>query len=340
MVKVISTKKNKKGSNNSGKRRLCAYALSRINPFLPAAAGLRSPDEFGYPTATAVLRASTTLQTSSGGIAAIAFSPASQQFYYVPANTTGGTVTWSGGSGSSFPQQSSLANLASVYRVVCGGIRVTCEQALTAASGHLWITSMPLDFSISFPYLNWPTTEAQFTQVPLSEKFSLVELTEQPVIAPFRAFDDGIYRFRDSATTNYAASAEFLESTMGWSSLLLYVTGAAASATVLSIEVVLHIEYLQQGSSAYGFIDTVPGLYNESAMAEASAVSTAAPVGVMESAVNSLAAAENFVSRTVNLAGRVIGLTNTAATAAGALASVLGRGRAQYNSAVPAIKYK
>lgn len=296
-------RKNKKRRSKRGNVVMHPVCLSKVNPFLSAVAGCRSPDDFGYPTGTAVLRTSYNLATDLNGYSATANMAGLRYYRYAPSST-GTTVAWGSGTLSTWPQYSGLANIAQVGRIVSWGLRITTEASITNASGHLWVAHVPEDVAGLWPYLGWPTTEAQWAQLPLAEKYSLVELAERPLIVPGRAFDDGIYRFRD--ITNEAGGAGYsIESTSGWTSILIFLAGGPASTTMLNVEIIQHIEYIQQGNALYGFIDTLPGIYDEQAMRTCSKVEAVAPVGILETVVDTVEKASAATMGYVSAAARM-----------------------------------
>jgi len=330
-VKVVTNKKTKSKSRGSGLRRrdvrtnvVSAYALARMNPFLAGVNGVRSPDEFGYPTATAVIRTSDTFTTNAGGFHSQAYYHMVNTYRYDPLNTTGGTITWAGGAGQAPPQQTAINTLAAVGRTATWGLRISTITSLTATSGYLWVAHVPFDDSASFPYNELPTTEAGVSQLPLAEKFSLVELAEKPLIVAGRAFDDGIYRFRDTGTD--AATSKALESTYGWAAIVLLLVGGPASTATLNVEYVNHFEYMQRASALYGFIDTIPMGYNEVAIEQAAAISAASPVAFIENAVGTIDRAASSANRIMDAAARL-------AQAGAAVMGMAGR----YNTAIRGI---
>jgi len=272
-------------------------ALTRVNPFLSACDGCRSPDDFGYPTGTAVIRSSVTIASDANGVIARAYLPFINGFQFAPAIVTAGTVTWGGGSFLATPQAASLMNLASAYRVVGWGIRITTDSALTTTSGHMWISHCPINLSATSPYFDFPVNEGGFTQLPLAEKFSMVEMAERPVIVPGRQFDSGIDRFRTTSTAEVTLTGVGLESTLGWCGALFYATGLPASTASLNVEFIMHIEYVHDGASAYGFVDTVPEPYDLAAKVQISDASLAMPVGVVETVVSNVESAASFIER-------------------------------------------
>ncbi len=301
-----------------------AYACARLNPFMAGVNGIRCPDEFGYPTGTAVMRGSFQLTADSGGYGSRLYLPFVGEAQYTPLNTTSGTITWAGGSIQSLPQYQAYGSVASLGRCVSWGLRITADSSLTNSQGHLWISHMPLNFSQTLPYFDAPTTEAQSSALPLSEKFSITELAQQPIVIPGRPFDDGVFRFRDVNAQFIAANTNTVESSPGWCGILVYMSGGIASTTAINIEVIEHVEYIQDGSSLYGFVDTLPAPYEPKVLEAASRISEAAPVGLIENAVSTFEAAAGYAGRLVGAASSLYPIVHAGYKAAGQLASARG----------------
>lgn len=340
-------KKSTRNRRRNSKRivQLHPAVLAKINPFLSGCAGMRSPDDFGYPTGTGEMRNSYGLpQTNGFGYSAAIYTPFVNTGQFVPASIgSGGVITWAAGATTGMSQATSLANISSAYRTVGWGIRITTDLSLTNASGHIWVGHFPLNSrSNNWPYYGCPVTEAQVAGLPLSEKFSLVELAERPIIVPGRAFDDGIYRFRDSQNISESYSATFIESTPGWCGIIVYAAGLPASTSTypLNIEVVNHVEYLQYGTSLYGFIDTIPGVYDAEAMDLGSRVEAAAPVGIIETMVSTVESAVATAGSVIAGAARISGAVSSAYHLAAQAAKARGALRGPASSPFARLEYK
>jgi len=333
----------RKRNNKRKGRNFSPFLASKINPFLASTNGIRAPDEFGYPTGTAVVRTSYPITVNASGVAAHAFMPfVSEQDYYAASTSTATALAWAtGGTPGQAPQNPALTALASVYRTVSYGVRVTTDLSLTSASGHAWIAAVPLNLAATFPYLDFPTSEAAVAQMPLSEKFSLVEMAERPIIVPGRSFDDGVYRFRSVGSTyEQTSTASSLESSTGWCAIVVVVVGAPASTTALNIEMIQHIEYIQNGSTLYGFIDTLPGEYNSGEMAAASKIEALSPVGFMETTVSTMEDVAVSAGSIMRLTNRAIKVATRLSGLAGSVMQARGYLRGPAASPFAQIEYK
>jgi len=305
VVVYKAPKKQKKKKSNKNRKSLrmnvSQFALSRLNPFLAEAEGCKNPDDYGYPTATAICRASFTAGTDSNGHMALGFIPMLTSWLESPLSiASNGTITWAGGSfNNPMPQLNSMQNLAAAYRTVSWGVRITGEVALTAASGHLWVAHIPFLLDQTFPYADWPVNEAGYSQMPLAEKYSVVELCEKPLILSARQMDSGANRFRVLGQDEKTVTNVGDESTIGWSSIGVYGAGLPASTSVLNIEIVMHIEYIHDSSTAYGFITSLPSPYDPGAVEQGSMISAGAPISYVESTVDNVEKAMDLASRIV-----------------------------------------
>lgn len=292
------------------------YLLSKINPFMAEVAGIQAPDAFSYPTGTAVLRNAATLPNNAGGYLSQIMLPLAADWAYNPLNTTGGTITYAGGGGNNVSQMGALLNVASAYRVVSWGVRITADAAFADVSGHVWVAHVPLNFNATVPYFDFPTTEAGIAGLPLAEKWSISELAQKPLVISGRAVDDGIYRFRD---TNYPVNASpYVETNPGWCGILVYVAGGVASKPSINIEHIMHIEYLQDGSTLYDFLESRPGCYQPNVMEKASLLQNGTPVAFLEDAV------ETF-DKVIGMAGNLMARGAKAASIGMQAASIAGK---------------
>lgn len=253
-VVVVAPKKRGK-KRRAGRRAGAAskFALVAMNPFLTACDGVRIPDGFAYPSATVLLRGAFELGNNpvftSGAV--ICFNPFIDGFALQPASiTAGGTITWSAPSVYNLPQSAAMNSAFSSFRVVGGGVRITTEQSIATASGHIWVAHVPQDFDADQYGLSYfPTTEAGFAALPLSEKYPTVELATNPLIVPFRRVDGASYRYRDCQWPQNASP--YAETNSGWTSIAIYASGQSGGglANILNIEFILHVEALHRGSS-------------------------------------------------------------------------------------------
>lgn len=126
-----------------------SYALARIDPFHPGAAGARVPDEYSGHTTTATLKTSLTI-TGAATMDAIIFPNLKCPILSTTGSISSGTTftfgdatavttaTWGWNSGN-------LAGRMTNYRLVGMGVRITSTSSMTNAQGRVVIATLPLE---------------------------------------------------------------------------------------------------------------------------------------------------------------------------------------------------
>lgn len=284
-VVVSKTKHNRSRPNGPqrNRKRPSPFVMSQVNPFMTGVDGVRVPDSFSYPTGTALLRAATVIVNNSVFTTGswVAFYPFADVWNIQPLSVTaGGTATWAGGSSNVMPQFSALTGAFSSYRTVASGLRITCEQALLGATGHIWVAHIPIDIDVDlYGYSYFPTTEAGIAALPLAEKYPLVELATKPLIVPFRRVDGSSYRYRDMS---YPQSASpYAETNTGWCAILVMAVGMAggSSAVEYSVENIQHVEALHKANNGSLIVpDTTIALPEPETLIAAETVGALQPV--------------------------------------------------------------
>jgi hypothetical protein len=264
------------------KKKICLHgcAVGCFNPFLSSCIGCKIPDAFAMPTTAMVSRGAISL--SNNGVytsgAVLAFGPTpSSAILQANAITAPGVVTWTGGTPIAVNGFSNWAGQVNSYRLVCGGLRLSCEQAITSATGHVVITHAPLNYNADLTgYSCLPTTESIMLAADQTIRFPIAELAEKPVIVPFRRTDHQSFDFH---SLNYPEGKEDIDP--GWAAPVIYTVGCAggAGAVVLSIEYIFHWEIIinrNSASSLLGF-ESMPEPFDPTAIAQMSLAGQAAP---------------------------------------------------------------
>lgn len=260
IVQKVAKKRRNRKRGKSMVKGVSAYAenylLSQTDPFFAEALGAKYPDTYSMPTATMPMRDTTTLTGFSAVdsfVGAWMVLPWAKNVMYTPASITQpGVITWSGGSATQSNAYTIFSSASNSYRVVGYGVRITCETALTATDGHIWVTHINQNIANDiYGFNNAPANEASISQFGMSERFPLVELTERPLVVCGRRVDDGALRFRDDG---YPATASpYAETGTGWCDIVIFVRGVA-NIPKITIERIVHIEYIPNPSTSYGSI--------------------------------------------------------------------------------------
>jgi hypothetical protein len=245
--------------------------------------------------------------------AAIAFYPHIIDYAIQPASITApGVITWIPTPTTfNLPQAAAFEAAFSSYRIVGGGLRITTEQSIATASGHLWVAHVAEDIDADqYSASYFPNVEAGFAAMPLSEKYPTVELATNPLIVPFRRLDNSSYRYRDNGWPQ--APSPYAETNTGWCAIVLYAAGlgGGAGTNIFNVEYVLHVEALHKGSNGT-LITPATGVCpnNERELSRVANLSVALPIAHVESreeASDPLAWFDKF-DGVVNRAARSIG---------------------------------
>lgn len=253
VTKSKKTRKNRQRVRRPNKQNRNLFALAQINPFLAEIDGLRIPDSFSYPTGTVVLRAAGNIVNNNVFVtgAWTAFNPFINAFNLQPnSQSAAGVAVWTAPVATNLPQSNAMNTAFSSFRPVAGGIRLTTEQSLTTAQGHVWVAHVPLDYDADqYGIAYFPTTEAGIAALPLAEKYPSAELAANPLIIPFRRVDGSSYRYRDCQWP--ATSSPYAETNSGWCAIIIMAVGQAGGslAATFNYEFVMHVEALHRGST-------------------------------------------------------------------------------------------
>jgi len=261
--------------------------VAQRNAWSPLALGAKMPDFSNANTATTFIREAYKVTTQAQGFGVIMLSPLAGGYYGVTASSmaSNGTITWSPVNGQQVPSWSSITSTVfNEFRVIGWGVKLTCEQSLTNAQGHVLVANFPAD-TTDDPH-GWtfaPTTEGGVEALVDCRRISMAQLCEEPIYINAKIQDAGIALYRDAtdvSTANFPGSD-------GWQRVLVYVSGATASAAVLTVEVIFHLEYLPIPNSLVQYSAASCCQYNPELLATASRVSKETPTFLTEKEMDS-----------------------------------------------------
>jgi hypothetical protein len=280
-----------KQKSNKPRRVKNQVGLSRgltaiLDPFSIDAYGAKLPDQSSYPSLPFTVKSIQSGATSAAtGADCSAFIPFGS---YYRSNPTGlsaaGIMTWTPATDGYAPATnwSSYQAAMGLYRTVTGGIKIDVTSSLLNTQGRLYVCHVPMDEQQFAGGANYfPTTVGGIMNMPLSEEYSLAELTEEELIIPFRRFSIQSENYRDSAVPVAAGieAAAATESTFGWCAIILLFVGASLTNPVsYDVEHILHCEGLQLGNDTI-LAETPAAPFIPQAMAQIYQLNQAMPVG-------------------------------------------------------------
>jgi len=252
---VVQQPKKKKNTKNKQRYNFSPYMFARVSPFANQADGAKFPDTYSFPTGVFKSHAAAAYTATLTNCNAVVYSVFEEFFTANAPTVASGSVTWTGASPGAGPSNANFDVIAAMYRPVGGGLRITTDTSLTTSNGHIWIVHAPMDAVNSGTYLaSLPTTEAQCAQYPLSEKYSLTQLAEQPLVIPFRPMSEYITQFvptYNGASISGSPGTNNAMQDRGWCSIVIFSPPASGNATILSVERVVHHEYLPNPNATY-----------------------------------------------------------------------------------------
>jgi hypothetical protein len=255
--------------------RSCSY------PFAPECEGIKLPDDNAQASSTVTVRALFTITTDANSHAVFALSPNLQRVYKAPsAVAAGGAITWAPSTNIAVANLATLAANFSGYRVVCGGVRLTCLSSAMNTTGTVHIAQVPWCIDVDVTGVDkYPTSTGQFGQQPNYSSISLANLIENPLLSVFRRVSRNSECYVPIAYP--AAVSTDVGAHTGWDDIVIYIDGAPASTAVMKVEVILRIEGISVGTNALIPI-TKAAAANATAMTAIYALASKAPVALPE----------------------------------------------------------
>jgi len=211
-----------------------------LNPFSPTCEGQKLPDLVGRPSSAFTARGARQPSTTVEGLQLLAFYP-SLFGHEVRPSWTGTTPSWSTTITYTVANYASLTAAFGSFRTVCGGVRVQCQASLMNVTGTLHVCHVPWSLAETVAATgDLPTSVDQMRNMPHYLSVSLASLVNDPLIVPFKRIDTNSEFYTGmSFPTNTANGAA---TSAGWSIIVMYITGAAASSSPVYINSILQCE--------------------------------------------------------------------------------------------------
>lgn len=231
-----------------------AYALCLNRPFAPFAYGAKVPDMNASPSSTFAVRAVNAWFSTAAGDFACAMRPRLFQHLLYNPSIAAGVINWGAGTTSNVTNYTTIAALYNSYRVVGGGVRITYTGNWTNTSGYLHWARVPNTGTGTV----YPTTAGEFIAMGDNGMVPVNSLVGKSLILPFRLVDVDAVDYRQPSQAD----------SDGWSEVVFYATGMAASAAVFTTETIMHVEGLPVATNT-GVAVSPAAPYNPGEIAQA-----------------------------------------------------------------------
>lgn len=229
------------------------FTLAQLDPFSEKVAGVKIPDVNTQPSSTVVVEDEIALSVDAIYGSGVRMVRPTLQALYVAPSTISSPTTWSwssgyGGTGNS-SKRDTISNNNTAIRVCSHGLRITSALAPTSVTGFVHIAVVT---ESEFGKTTWstPTSIADMQTSQWYKRIPLAVLTQKPFKIVNKILDHNAFRYFAPLSDLADTATDMTLHTSGWANILIAVTGAPISATVLSIENIVHLETLPSPGSA------------------------------------------------------------------------------------------
>lgn len=248
-------------------RHVDKYAMALMHPFSAEAEGARVPDPYAQPTVTYRVKRVVSLTSSAAGALDFAVCPHPDLGAYQFTGTASGLTTRTTGNQPAGITCYSLTGLSSVYRshrIVSYGLRLKSNTTFSNTNGRVYVARVPCSMEVPGDSVTVGTTLSEFADMlaapidgtgltssiiglPKAQEFTLselhmeggLEMVTHPVGPSALDFLDSQYTSKETAGSRAQAG---YWSTRGWQQFLIAGDGLPASAQILTVEIILHLE--------------------------------------------------------------------------------------------------
>lgn len=248
-----------KQGRRMGRDDVSEYIYANLNPFLESGRGAKYPDDNVLPSVPLTAVDEYVLTTDDFGRTAITILPFVRNHYSTP--TVAGTLfeypyNWAIDS-APYTNSVTYEEVSQVFldsRTVAAGVEISVVSPALTSQGRVFVGFVPMDFSGSYLNAsNLPTTISQMLYTYKFHEISIPDLVDESVVIPFPTMDVGSTRYRSSyfptlqAVDNIVEEKSIItsiETSPGWSQLVIMVEGANGQTPTLLVEMILHTENL------------------------------------------------------------------------------------------------
>lgn len=230
--------------------RMPKFVLAQTNPFNREVYGVRVPDDNTAPSSAFYSYDDQALLpvTTTGNAIGAYFYPNATYLGVTASTATATTVswpsTWTGFINN--PKATAITNTYELVRPVAHAIRLTCSLAPTTVTGYVHVAL----FAIStYGAAGWnaelPNNVAQMQDLPGYKRFTLAQLTQNPIVVTNRFLDTTAFRYSDPTSPEVASTnpGEF-HAPGSWMGILVICEGhgQAITSSPLQVETICHFE--------------------------------------------------------------------------------------------------
>lgn len=273
--KVMPRRPSRKGNGSAGSPQgshMSRYAFALAHPFSPEAEGAKVPEPYAQPTVTYRFKRVVTLTTNAAGAVDFAVFPhlgiSAAQYVGTSAGLSNAGPTNLPAGVLMYSSNANFQNLLRSYRVVSYGVRIKSNTTFNNTTGRIYVARVPA--ATDYPawvvpagttlgaisdMMNIPIDSAggitsSIIALPKAAQYTLselhqesgVELITHPIGPSAIDFLDGVLTTGESpagTAVNYQAG---YYSGRGWQQFLIAGDGLPATAQVLTLEIIYHVE--------------------------------------------------------------------------------------------------
>ena len=273
--------------------------------------GVKVPDDNMLPSSTNRFRGVYSATADANGAYATAFTHRCYGAQLAFPTITSGSIDWTSVTPIDLSCAGTMNTNYELVRTVAYGLRLKFVGSRINSQGKIHIACVGNNLATNrYGADYFPRTPAEFENCPWYANYSLNEICEQEIVVPGRRIDASSSRYRRvGLMTGGAAGNAAIETSDGWSSIVIFIEGALASNTVVQVEVVYHFEGLLAPGSGSFQVPSPAREFQVATLEKASRVSAHLPIA-------------SYAQQGSNSAERIVSMIANGVTSAARVAQV------------------
>jgi len=220
------------------------FQVAQMNPFHPDAVGAKLPDANSMPSCAVQIQDNVPISTDgTNGTGTIAFRPYPTGVRTAAASAGASSWAWAPAFGSvanSVRQPSVVANF-SLVRPVAHGIRLTSNLSPNTVTGEVHVAVYASDLYGKTTW-DFPANTTEMSNLTVYKRFPLALLSTKSITIVNRTMDFSSEKYVDPANDVAETAGDLTFNTTGWGTIIVSVTGAPVSSSVVQVESLIHLE--------------------------------------------------------------------------------------------------